>query len=165
MTNILVGKTGYRHAMQRLTTVAVVLVCLIPAGPIPAQDQQPVPRLASDSDIASAGFFRLIWETDVERVELQESKHASFKNAHTYYKGPDRAIVISGKPDGTWYYRIRTTGKGAAGPWSEAVLVTVDHHSLTRAIGFFVLGLIVFLGILIVVIRGARQAVKAETGP
>lgn len=165
MTDRLIGKTSNHNTIQILTTV--VVACLLLAGPINAQDQaqQPAPRLTSDSDIASAGFFRLLWETDAERVELQESKHAAFENARIFYKGPDRATVISGKPDGTWYYRIRATGKGQAGPWSKAVVVTVDHHSLTRATGFFVLGLIVFIGILFVIVGGARQTVKKETGP
>ncbi|MFQ5535506.1 MAG: hypothetical protein ACE5EM_11875 [Sphingomonadales bacterium] len=163
MTDRLIGKIGNHNTIQILTTV--VVACLLLAGPIRAQPPQPAPRLTSDSDIASAGFFRLLWETDAERVELQESKHATFENARILYQGSDRATVVSGKPDGTWYYRIRAIGKGQAGPWSKAVVVTVDHHSLTRAIGFFVLGLIVFIGILFVIVGGARQAAKKETGP
>jgi hypothetical protein len=62
--------------------------------------------------------------------------------------------MISGKSDGHWYYRIRS----GAGPWSEPLLVEVAHHSLARGLGFFALGLCLFIAITVMIIRGNRGA-------
>ena len=146
--------------LQAVVSPAMVGVLLL-AGLVAAasgQAQSLAPRLSSDSDIATAGFFRLSWETDAAQVELQEANDAAFSHAHTYYKGADRAAVVSGKANGTWYYRIRAIDEGQAGPWSSALLVTVAHHSLSRALLFFAVGLLVFVAIAVVVIRGAGES-------
>lgn len=136
--------------------VSVMLLWLLPAAASPARTAPP--RLDSDADIATAGYFRLSWETIAGRVELQEATDARFRDARTDYIGPDRAAVISGKPDGTWYYRVRAADGSRAGPWSEPVAVTVKHHTLHRALVFFGLGVAVFLTTLLMVVRGAGRA-------
>ena len=98
-----------------------------------------------------------MWETHAERVELQEATDSEFSDATTPYRGPDRATVISGKPNGTWYYRVRASDDAQAGPWSRAVSVTVDHHSLSRALMFLSLGVIVFVATATMIIRGSRD--------
>ena len=145
----------FRGASSRLMAAALLLACLLTATS--GQAQSPAPHLSSDNDIATAGFFRLSWETDAAQVELQEANDDSFSQAHTYYKGADRAAVLSGKANGTWYYRIRAIDEGQAGPWSSALLVTVAHHSLSRALMFFAVGLAVFIAIAVVVVRGAGK--------
>ena len=141
--------------MPRLAPIALLL-CLLPAASIQALPS--APRLHSDADIATAGFFRLSWETDAARIELQEAADADFQQSRTQYTGPDRATVISGKPDGAWHYRIRTLDGLQAGPWSAPVEVKVAHHSLTRALVFFGLGVSVFLATLLMIVRGTGQA-------
>jgi hypothetical protein len=117
------------------------------------------PHLSVDNAIASAGFFRLSWESNAKRVELQVASSPDFQDPATVYTGPDRATVISGKPDGTLYYRIRALSNPEAGPWSEPVKVEVQHHSLARALMFLSLGILVFSITAIVIVRGS---VKAE---
>jgi hypothetical protein len=146
----------FRGTISHLRVPALLLACLLTATS--GQAQSPVPHLSSNSDIATAGFFRLSWETDAAQVELQEANNDTFSQAHTYYKGADRAAVVSGKANGTWYYRIRAIDEGQAGPWSSALLVTVAHHSLSRALLFFAVGLLVFVAIAVVVIRGAGES-------
>jgi hypothetical protein len=116
------------------------------------------PRLSSDTDVATAGFFRLTWETDADRIELQQASKGDFRKPVTLYIGSDRASVVSGKPNGTWFYRIRAINDGQPGPWSKPVKVTVAHHSLYRAFTFLSLGIIVFISIVVVVIRGSRES-------
>ena len=103
---------------------------------------------------------RMAGEDEGGKVEHGEQQAADpeFHTVRTLYIGPDRAAVISGKPDGVWYYRMRTVKAGQSGPWSEPLAVTVSHHSLGRAVAFFTLGVVIFLGILAVVIRGARHS-------
>ena len=117
------------------------------------------PSLSSDENPATAGFFRLSWNTDSGNVELQKGSHKAFRNPVTTYLGPDQATVISGKPDGTWYYRARVLRGSNKGPWSEPIAVTVRHHSLARALIFLSLGIVVFLATAWMVVRGS---VKTE---
>jgi hypothetical protein len=145
-----------RGGFPRFMAAALLLAGLLAVST--GQAQSPAPHLSSDSDVATAGYFRLSWETDAAQVELQEANDGAFTHAHTYYKGADRAAVVSGKANGTWYYRIRAIEDGQAGPWSSAALVTVAHHSLSRALLFFAVGLAVFIAIGAVVIRGARKS-------
>jgi hypothetical protein len=121
----------------------------------PAQPHDVVPQLTSDSDVASAGFFQLSWKTDAQRVELQEATNPGFRNAKTFYIGPDRASVISGKPNGSWYYRVRALDPEQGG-WSEPVTVLVDHHDLSRALMFLFVGVIVFVATVVMILRGGR---------
>lgn len=135
--------------------VALFMICLLPAGLTVAMAS--TPRLSSDSEIATAGFFRLSWETDAARVEVQEATSTDFQDAKTVYTGRDRAAVMSGKSNGTWYYRVRGLSQVQAGPWSQAVAVTVAHHRLSRALMYLLLGVIVFVAILTMVVRGSRN--------
>ena len=109
-------------------------------------------QLESDTDVATAGYFQLRWIAD-SRIELQESRSADFEAARVVYAGSDAARVISGKPDGDWYYRVAATN----GVFSSPVKVTVRHHPVERAFGYFVVGLIVFLTTLLLIISGARD--------
>jgi hypothetical protein len=117
------------------------------------QAQIPAPRLSVDNATATAGFFSLSWETDAESFVLQEAASPDFGNTTTAYSGPDRATVFSGKPDGTWHYRVRASVNGQSGPWSDPVTVTVAHHNLGRALIFLALGFIVFIAIVLTIVR------------
>ena len=135
----------------------LVLAMTLPAGRSMAGAT--MPQLTSDTDIATAGFYRLTWKTtQAGAVELQEATDPAFRNTITFYKGPDRATVISGKPNGTWYYRVRALIGAQPGTWSEPVAVKVSHHSLSRALLFFGLGVVVFLATLTMVFRAAGKA-------
>ncbi|MFQ5644694.1 MAG: fibronectin type III domain-containing protein [Thiogranum sp.] len=144
---------SYRERLLITLLISMLALACPPATATP-DPQIATPRLAVDNDIASAGFFRLSWETGAERVELQEAIEPAFRNPTTAYTGPDQATVISGKPGGMWYYRIRALSNQRAGPWSEPVAVTVAHHSLFRALLFLTLGIMVFTAIVLVIVRG-----------
>ncbi len=130
--------------------------------PLPAHSSQII-DLVSDTDLSTAGYFRLSWNTSTSpqqsiEYELQQSKQIDFEFAKTIYLGPDTARVISGKQNGDYYYRIRSlTSDSTTTPWSETVTVTVSHHSLQKAIAFFTAGAIVFLMTLIYIIRQKNQ--------
>jgi len=111
-------------------------------------------RLEADTEVASAGYFQLRWFADTA-IELQESPTPDFSSPRLVYSGRDKARVMSGKSDGEWYYRARPTRADAA--WSNTVKVTVLHHPIERAFGFFALGAVVFLGTALVITKGARE--------
>lgn len=136
--------------------VAVMLfyavTCLPSAG---TANEATAPRLSVDSPLATAGFFRLNWGlSDGADFELQEAPDPEFSDPRTLYQGADTASVISGKPNGTWHYRVRAVTHAGHGPWSDSVTVTVAHHALSRALIFLSLGFVVFLAIAATVVRG-----------
>ncbi|WP_310693435.1 fibronectin type III domain-containing protein [Thiohalophilus sp.] len=121
--------------------------------------------LQADTDVATAGYYQLKWKSadDNAPVELQEADNARFENAEPLYQGRDRARVVTGRSDGTYYYRARTVDDGAAGAWSDIVKVQVKHHPLSRALGFFIVGAIVFLSIVIAILIGNRRYHSKES--
>lgn len=149
------GRLNRSITVQPLMALMLIAAGLFAAEAAQAQDT--VPLLSSNTDVATAGFYQLSWQTDAGNIELQEATQAAFHNPTTFYKGADRATVISGRPNGTWYYRVRAIGAGQPGPWSEPVKVTVAHHSLSRALMFLSLGIIVFVAIVVMIVRGPEK--------
>jgi len=134
----------------------LALAGLPPSGAASAVERF-TPRLSVDNALATAGFYSLSWNTGDAQVELQESAGPGFDRPVTIYTGPDQATVISGKPNGSWLYRIRVLDDQRAGPWSEALSVTVVHHSLARALLFLGLGLTVFIATALMIVRGSDK--------
>ena len=119
-------------------------------------DEAPV--LNSNKDVAKAGFFKLTWQEELGAVEIEEAMNPNFTVPNKLYPGSDSATVISGKPNGEWYYRARLMDEGQVGSWGETTRVTVEHHPLSRALFFFFSGLIMFITTCWLVIRGERLA-------
>lgn len=113
-------------------------------------------QLSSDNEIASAGYFQLQWHGPAGEYLLHESSTPEFTTSKNIYRGSDTASVISGKPDGEYYYRV-SLDNGSQPQRSNILKVTVSHHTLTQALLFFFAGAVVFLTILIMIIQGSRQ--------
>jgi hypothetical protein len=117
-----------------------------------------------DSNYTNSGSMKISWEVpdsivSIEncKFELQQSQNTDFVGATVRYIGPDLATYISGLKNGTYNYRVRSILDGKAGPWSEAIVVTVEHHSLKLAFMLFGLGAIVFIATVFVVVSGVRK--------
>lgn len=130
---------------------------------IAIQPTEGVPELSAQPADSDTGHFRLVWElgvgADVEtcEVELQESMTADFANPDVIYRGPQQARVLSGKPDGTYYYRIRCID----GDFAEPLAVHVHHHSLTEALSFLAVGAVVFVATAVLIVGGHLRYRKA----
>jgi hypothetical protein len=124
----------------------------------PSVGSAAAPALSSDTETAHAGYYRLSWQwpgDGTPNFELQESQDAGFSQPRTIYQGPDLASLISGRSNGTYYYRIRARVRGGgATAWSDPVKVVVVHQPLDRAIAFFSVGAVVFLATLGLVVGG-----------
>lgn len=132
----------------------------------PSLAARPVaPRLASDTAVASAGYFRLSWGgagPSGQIYELQQSEDPGFTRPRLLYRGPDRARLVSGRADGRYYYRVRIDDpRAGTSPWSERLQVEVRHHGLRRAFGFFLTGALVFAAVTLVIVTGTRRAGEA----
>ena len=126
------------------------MVILTSLKPLPAA----AVALISDTEVASAGYFTLSWEADKQAIELQEADNAEFAHAKTLYRGQDSATLVSGKPDGQWFYRLRRLDSDA---WSQTIDVEVAHHPLSRALAFLGVGILVFAAVAAVIVVGVRQ--------
>jgi hypothetical protein len=77
------------------------------------------------------------------------------------YEGKDMASVLSGKPNGTYQYRVNASSESLNHEiQSNMVTVVVKHHSLAEAFFVFSIGVLIFLAILIVIFRGMRQTAE-----
>ena len=112
-----------------------------------------VPTLKSDSNESAAGYYQLHWSNNhAGDFVLQESSSPDFSSAELLYQGPDTATLVSGRKNGTYFYRVRSADDES--DWSNSVKVNVTHHPLSRAFMFFSLGALVFVATLTMVIRG-----------
>lgn len=114
------------------------------------------------------GVYQLGW-THAGRVRIEESARPDFGDAVIIYEGADRATTLSGRTDGFYYYRLVPLDGSAASAADgalrvEPIRVEVVHHPLSRALAFFVLGLVVFTSTVLLVVMGDRSA-SAPTEP
>ncbi|HMB72456.1 MAG TPA: hypothetical protein VKQ06_02720 [Gammaproteobacteria bacterium] len=119
-----------------------------------AQSGDPV-TLTSDTEIATAGYFQLLWEA-AEPIRLVESTTADFDDPHTVYEGSDSGHTVSGRADGTLFYRLESAATGAV--LVEPVRVVVAHHPIARAFTFFGVGALVFVATAMLILIGIRTA-------
>jgi hypothetical protein len=118
-------------------------------------------ELETDQAISKAGYYQLSWnlpDAPTDTVFIVDERSSEMASGTPVYSGKDRAMVISGKPDGTYIYQVRSEDNRFN---SNAVEVVVAHHSLATAFRFFAIGAIVFVVLLIVILRG-NKLVKNE---
>lgn len=154
---------GWSGECCRIVGIAVVSLLCLTSVCLSAETEIPV--LATDTQLATAGYYQLSWHPGVAgasnknfQFELQQSTDPEFRSSRNVYHGPDRASVISGQPNGSYYYRVRGLLSGQpVTEWSQSIVVQVQHHSLQKAWLFFVAGAIVFFITLVFIILSARN--------
>jgi len=123
-------------------------------------------EIKSSTTISNDGSFTLSWEMpDHSLIELQQA--AKQQNVfNTIFTGADSATVITGLPDGDYLYRARLAdAQDNVSEWSPTSTIKVQHHSISRALSFFLVGAIVFVGTLLLLVLGgkaSRQGVSGE---
>ena len=113
-------------------------------------------NLSASTELSNEGYFVLDWQTGQDPLDLtlQQSSDESFSNIIERDISGESAITITGLSDGVYYFRILDSGDSA----SNTVTVSVVHHSLLRAGGFFALGLILFSLLIVTILIGNRRA-------
>lgn len=117
--------------------------------------------LKTDQPVSEAGYYQLSWELPTApdgTVFIVDERTSEMALGKPVYSGKDTAMVISGKPDGTYIYQVRSADNSYL---SNTLEVKVAHHSLSTAFRFFVLGAIVFIVLLIAILRGNRLVKNA----
>lgn len=113
--------------------------------------------IKSSSAISNDGSFTLSWQLPANtEIELQQSNQA-LNGFKTIYTGADLATVITGLTDGNYFYRARIVGsQGYVSNWSPTLTIKVQHHAIGRAFAFFLLGAVVFVGLLVLILLGGK---------
>lgn len=127
--------------VKAFSAAAFLVVLFFGTGPGSAS----AATLEPSSYDSTEGYFQLTWEAE-QPVRLVESTRPDFGTSRIVYTGSDSGHVASGKPDGVWYYRLES--EDGESILSDVATITVRHHTLERAILFFVLGAIVFVATL-----------------
>lgn len=110
-------------------------------------------------DGRSAGYATLAWAAaDGNSFLLEEYEGDEW---HTIYEGGDRATTLSGLADGSYRFRLSADG-GAPGPEFD---LTVAHHPLSRAFGFFGAGAVMLAVLIVLLVAGARRHEGYEGEP
>lgn len=139
MTSSKTMPEGGRHALKSLRLLAAT-------GLLASLSSLAQPVVLEPRELESnEGYYQLTWRAD-EPVRLVESPSIDFVDASVLYSGTDTGHVVSGKPDGTWYYRLESVDGSRI--LSEPATIAVRHHSLERAFLFFAVGAVVFLATL-----------------
>lgn len=112
--------------------------------------------LSASTSLSNEGYFVLDWETSSPEssITLEQSTSEQFSNPLTREIAGAGAATITGLEDGTYYFRLVDSGSVI----SDTVSVSVIHHSLSRAGGFFLLGLCLFSTLVFTIVHGNRQA-------
>jgi hypothetical protein len=114
--------------------------------------------LETNSPVATAGYYQIVWETTSYPTRLVEASDDAFDDARIVYEGVDIASTMSGKLDGDYFYRLESAaGDGTVNIVSNTLKVTVNHHPLSRALTFFAIGAVVFLATLGLILFGERR--------
>ncbi|MEJ2346805.1 MAG: hypothetical protein P8076_11725 [Gammaproteobacteria bacterium] len=141
---------------KRALLPALLLAAAMAAAP--ASGNPGAPALHTSANQVNAGYYQLSWvapDGGTPVFEVQEARTPQFADARLVYRGTDEASMLSGRRDGTYYYRARIDPKrDDPGPWSRTVKVSVHHLPLDRAFLFFGIGALVFVSTLGLVIVG-----------
>lgn len=131
-------------------------------------------ELIARPPVSADGVYQLSWNLEgaIDReLLLEESREPSFLETRVVYRGPDRATTLTGRSDGAYFYRLQPSTPSSMPSDGESVPlaatmahVVVAHHPLPRALGFFVVGFIVFAATVGLVLRGPESA-SGTAGP
>lgn len=102
--------------------------------------------------VSDTGHALVRWEATAP-VTLVISNSADFAGARVLYHGDNHSYFLSGLANGNYHLLLRDE----AGGQSAAIQLTVEHQSLTRALWLVLAGAVVALGIVLVILRGARS--------
>lgn len=110
-------------------------------------------EFTQSSYTSQTGYQHIQWDADHETmpVIVEMALNASFDEPRILYAGKNRSAFISGLHNGNYFLRIKPAG----GNWSSQTTLEVQHHSMSKAIYLFLIGLFVFALTVLVIIREA----------
>ena len=88
----------------------------------------PAPTLRVEAEPDRVGTFTLAWSSDVPGAQyvLEESTRPNFSGAVSIYTGAQNRLMIYGRGQGVYYYRVHAEVDGVVSDWSTGVGVPVS---------------------------------------
>ncbi|MHC4781115.1 MAG: DUF4082 domain-containing protein, partial [Planctomycetota bacterium] len=88
---------------------------------------------------SSTGIYTVSWAASVgaSNYDLQEDTNSGFTSATTVYSGANTSFQVTGKTNGTYYYRVRATNPAGNSAWtvgSNPCVVTLVAPSIPGSI-------------------------------
>lgn len=120
-----------------------------------APDSPDYLTLATDTELSREGYFVLSWSPDSNfaSLDLQQSTTAEFSDVAVKRVADTDRVTLTGLVDGDYYYRLVADDVVV----SNTLTVRVEHHALSRALSFFVLGFVLFGVLLVTIYRGHKE--------
>jgi parallel beta-helix repeat protein len=86
-----------------------------------------IPKLNDLRNIDNDGNYNISWNNSIRSIGfvLEESKNKSFITSSVLYNGSDNCFNITGKNEGTYFYRVKSFNDDYESTWSNIVNVTV----------------------------------------
>jgi hypothetical protein len=135
-----------------------------------APSERAAPSFVGEPELETAkGAALLSWGGDEEdrggqrEYELQEASDAGFSDPVARYRGTSTSWYLSGRLDGTSYFRVRSRERdssGELGPWSawsDPQVLHVAHHDPRLALLLLCLGAVVFTTTAVSLLVAARK--------
>jgi hypothetical protein len=159
------------NEMHRATPFVLLAVLFTPPSASARADSSAFGTPSVKGD-AKAGYATISWSAPKQATkqavsfELQHARNASFGDAKLRYRGPHQASMLSGLPDGTHYFRVRSLGKGGQplASWSKPASFVVAHHSRRFALTLFGMGALVFALIVVFLLSTKSHPASASRG-
>jgi hypothetical protein len=123
------------------------------------------PELVCPRDSSDTGAFQLSWTAPVDAsFRLEERELDGAGGAVTVvYEGYDTATTLTGRPEGSYEYRVATIQPEST-QWSVPCVVEVAPPSLGLAFALFGAGLAVTVGTVVAILRGHRAHRRGALG-
>lgn len=139
-------QNAYKARLSGLTSLAIfLLTAMLFIAPLKAET-----GLAITSNGTTAGYLTLSWADSGASKPYKLQQQIGDGEWQTIYEGIDTATTLTGLSNGNYRFRINTSDPATVDDelWSEPLSVEIAHHSLTKALAFFISGLIVFITLL-----------------
>ncbi|TVZ40436.1 hypothetical protein P886_4867 [Alteromonadaceae bacterium 2753L.S.0a.02] len=125
--------------------------------------------LSANTTLSSEGYFVLSWDVPdlpsqaLEALQLRQSSDAAMRDSQVIPIASQSSLTLSGYSDGIYYFQLASQPEGLPPAASNIIQVAVTHHSLTKAFGFFSMGLVLFLILCLTIFLGNRSLIKGDS--
>lgn len=120
----------FRYTIMVLPIVLVIIISLSCSKDKGTEPTPPpaAPTLSDPGSVDSDGSYSVTWSSPsgATKYTLQEDDNSSFSSPQTAYSGSSTQKSFSGKPNGTYYYRVNCENSNGTSGWSNTESITVS---------------------------------------